>query len=157
MLQVLGSDSMVARIRRTFSHITVGILVAGLIGLCAMPGETVENDRADLTGRSEVDDSTQKKGNHRTREGAKLKGELGEFREAGERIRFYLNDDETSFVALENLALERVSQELDGNTSPRTWSVSGVVTEYRGGNYLLVTRVALKVRGTRATKATRRK
>lgn len=147
---------MVARIRRTFSHITVGILVAGLIGLCAMPGETVENDRADLTGRSEVDDSTQKKGNHRTREGAKLKGELGEFREAGDRIRFYLSDGKTSFVALENLALDRVSRVLDEHTSPRTWSVSGVVTEYRSGNYLLVTRASLKARANRGDNTTPR-
>ncbi|HJN12038.1 MAG: hypothetical protein QGG09_15010 [Pirellulaceae bacterium] len=147
---------MMARICGTMSHGTVTMLVAALIGLCAMPGETVESDRAALTRRSEADDSTEKKANRRTREGATLEAELGEFREAGERIRFYLRDDTTSFMALENLALDRVSRVLDESTSPRTWSVSGVITEYRSSNYLLVTRASLKARASRGTNVTPR-
>lgn len=134
---------MAVWLRGKVSRGRVGLLVAGLICLIALPGETEETSQhgaARATG-----DSTAKK-DHRIREGAKLEGQLGEFREAGERIRFYLSDEKTSFVAVENLALERVSRVLDENTSSRTWSVSGVVTEFRGGNYLIVTRAAVKAR-----------
>ena len=34
-------------------------------------------------------------------------------------------------------------------TTPRTWSVTGVVTEFRSGNFLLVTRATLKRRDNR--------
>jgi hypothetical protein len=30
------------------------------------------------------------------------------------------------------------------------WSISGVITEYRGANYLLVTQAVLKTKGTRS-------
>jgi len=138
---------MVSRIRGTLSRRTIVVLVASLVGLCAMRGETIEKDRL---SQSHVNDSTANTTSRRVREGAVLKAQLGEFREAGERIRFYLHDDKTkSFVALENLALDRVSRVLDENTTPRTWSVTGVVTEFRSGNFLLVTRATLKNRDDR--------
>ena len=88
----------------------------------------------------------------RVREGSILEAELGEFREAGERIRFYLlKDAKTSYVALENLALDRVSRVLEEDTTPRTWSVTGVVTEYRSGNFLLVTRAKVKRRSDKTS------
>jgi hypothetical protein len=135
---------MVDRIRGTLSCRTIAILSAGLIGLCALTGETVENDRPGSTQRSDLRNSTAKQGSRRVREGSKLEDELGEFREAGERIHFYLNSNKTRFIALENLALDRVSKVLDDNTTPRTWSVTGVVTEYQSGSFLLVTRATLK-------------
>ena len=42
-------------------------------------------------------------------------------------------------VLLENLALERISRSLEDNRGSK-WTVSGLVTEYRGSNYLLVTK-----------------
>jgi len=121
-----------------------GFMVASVIAFWAQPGGTVENDRPVSDARGADDSSAEKKDDRRIREGAKFENRLGEFREAGERIRFYMSDDKTSFVAIENLALERVSRVLEGSTSPRSWSVSGVVTEFRGSNYLIVTRAALK-------------
>jgi len=130
------------------------LLFVGLLGISVLHGETVESRNSEKSERSEVSDTASKK-EYRIREGFKLDSELGEFREAGERITFYPSGDKTSFVAIENLALERVSRVLDENTSPRTWSVSGIVTEYRGGNYLIVTRASLKTRARRGTKVSR--
>ncbi|MDA1054509.1 MAG: hypothetical protein O3C40_29085 [Planctomycetota bacterium] len=80
----------------------------------------------------------------RLREGMNLVNQVGELREAGGRIAFYPEGDKRSLQVLENLALERVSRELD--QSNRKWSVSGIVTEYKGGNYLLLHRAVLKAR-----------
>jgi hypothetical protein len=46
---------------------------------------------------------------------------------------------------LENLALQRISQVLDENRGPRQWIVSGLITEYRGSNYLLVTKAVIQL------------
>ena len=83
----------------------------------------------------------------RLREGSKLVDEIGEFRRAGaDRFAFYPKDRDVSFRTLENLALERVARVLDEDTSPRLWSVSGLVTEFRGSNYLFVTRAVLNAK-----------
>lgn len=144
---------MLAWIRTLSARHGVGVLVACLIGLAAMTGETVENSRDTFrrgTSRGGADD--QKK-DHLIREGATLEAELGEFSEWGERIRFRLKDEKISYVAVENLALERIANVLAENTTARTWSVSGVFTEYRGDNYLIVTRAALKARAKQPRKA----
>lgn len=80
----------------------------------------------------------------RLREGSKITEEVGEFRETGGRIAFYPDATGHSIIVLENLALERVSRELD--QGKRKWSVTGKVTEFRGSNYLLLERVVLKSR-----------
>ena len=139
---------MLAWIQWTPLRCGVFLLGLGLFGLCAIPAATSEDTGPSLN-RNEERDANDEQDEHRIREGATLEAKLGEFREAGERIRFYPHDEKVSFVAIENLALERVSLVLD-DTSGRTWRVSGVVTEYRGGNYLIVTRAALKTLGKRA-------
>lgn len=80
----------------------------------------------------------------RLREGMKFVNQVGELREAGGRIAFYPDGETHSLQLLENLALERVSRDLDQPN--RKWSLTGVVTEYRGGNYLLLHRAVLKAR-----------
>ena len=79
----------------------------------------------------------------RIREGTILENKLGTFKSTGGRIAFYPSDSKTPIHALENLALERVWR-LQELSQGRQWSVSGVVTEYRDGNYLLITRAILK-------------
>ena len=81
----------------------------------------------------------------RMREGSVLTDREGKFMTAGDRITFYLSDGDESFRMLENLALERVWRMLE-NARDRQWPVSGEVTEYRGANYLLITRAVLKAR-----------
>jgi hypothetical protein len=87
----------------------------------------------------------------RMREGTKLTDQLGDFQKSGDRYNFYPLEGKGVLRVLENLALERVAGVLLDDPSPRTWSVSGVLTEYRGENFLLITRAVLKSRGARPT------
>ena len=79
----------------------------------------------------------------RLREGSRLNDVAGEFDFAGDRIAFFPADSKESFRVLENLALERVSRILSEGQNKPQWSVSGVITEYRGVNYLLVTKAVI--------------
>ena len=66
---------------------------------------------------------------------------LGAFELSGDRARFIAADDGTSLTGLENLNLERVIHAIRDNPIPgQHWKVSGVVTEFEGRNYLLITR-----------------
>ena len=78
------------------------------------------------------------------REGTKLIGLAGTFRNTGDRIEFRPNESDQRLVVLENLALERVASVLAEVPRQRLWTVSGTVTEFRGVNFLLVTRALLK-------------
>ena len=80
----------------------------------------------------------------RLREGSRLSDVTGQFDFAGDRIAFFPADSKDSFRVLENLALERVSRILTESRNKPEWSVSGVITEFRGVNYLLVTKAVIK-------------
>ena len=83
----------------------------------------------------------------RLREGCKLVDQVGDFQKSGDHINFsFGKDGHGALRVLENLALERVARVLDDNPSLRVWCISGVITEYRGENYLLLTRATLKAR-----------
>lgn len=82
----------------------------------------------------------------RLREGTRLDGILGTFRATGDRWTFFTGDGARRFGVLENLALERVSRTIRENSQAVEWSISGVITEHQGVNYLLVTRAVLKTR-----------
>ena len=45
---------------------------------------------------------------------------------------------------LENLALDRIVRELGDARDQRNWTVCGVLTEFKGANYLLVTKALLQ-------------
>jgi hypothetical protein len=87
----------------------------------------------------EADDGPQ-----RMREGSRLNDVAGHFDFAGDRIAFFPADGKESFRVLENLALERVSRILGESRTKPQWTVSGTITEYRGLNYLLVTRATIQ-------------
>lgn len=79
----------------------------------------------------------------RLRQGTTLRKVKGEFRLTGERVAFYPKDlDVREMTVLENLALERLT-ELVAENRRRLWLVDGIVTEFRGKNYLLVSRAVL--------------
>jgi hypothetical protein len=83
-------------------------------------------------------------GKFRVREGIELSDRLGTFELSGDRARFIAADDATSLTGLENLNLERVIHAIRDNPLPgQNWKVSGVVTEFEGRNYLLITRALL--------------
>jgi hypothetical protein len=88
----------------------------------------------------------------RLREGSKIIDEIGEFQITADRINFYLQGEKRAIRVLENLSLERVARTLEDDPAPRLWNVSGTVTEFRGENYLLITRAVLKPRAVPAAR-----
>ena len=86
----------------------------------------------------------------RLREGTHISDAIGEFQKSSDRYAFIQQDGKRALRVLENLALERVVRVLEDDPSPRAWSVSGTITEYRGENFLLLTRAVLKPRTTPA-------
>ncbi len=89
---------------------------------------------------------------HRLREGTKITKIDGTFRIMGDRASFHPAETEKSYVGLENLNLARIIDVLqeaavvEGTTDHIEWSVSGMMTEFRGTNYLLVSRAVTKAR-----------
>jgi hypothetical protein len=83
----------------------------------------------------------------RVREGLELTDRIGTFELSGDRARFVAADDGVSLIGLENLSLERVIHAIRDNPQQgQSWKVSGVVTEFEGRNYLLITRAILAAR-----------
>jgi hypothetical protein len=87
---------------------------------------------------------TGEKGAEKLREGTKLLDEVGGFSRVGERVSFTPGKGD-SLKCLENLALERIARAIDESQGQRQWVVSGVVTEFKGGNYLLVTKAVIRL------------
>lgn len=92
------------------------------------------------------DDSKAPEG--RFREGTHLVDRIGRFKVTRERVTFCEQEEEREFPSLENLALERVARIVSDSSDELQWSVSGMVTEFRGQNYLLITRALLKAEAT---------
>lgn len=74
------------------------------------------------------------------REGTQLSEAVGHFRLSGSRVVFVLADGGRQLTVLENLTLERIAQMARDDGQRVVWTVSGLVTEYQGANYLLVRR-----------------
>jgi hypothetical protein len=92
----------------------------------------------------------------RVREGTKWQNERGTFTLVGDRVTFTKQGQ--NYIVLENLNLERVVKTIEENrtvTDADTleWTVDGTVTEFRGANFVLITRSVLvaRPRGTGAT------
>jgi hypothetical protein len=79
----------------------------------------------------------------RMREGTELSQVVGEFQLTGERVTFF-SQTGVSMRMLENLALERVIRVLEDTSDKRLWIVDGVVTEFRGSNFLLIKRAVIR-------------
>jgi hypothetical protein len=82
----------------------------------------------------------------RLREGTPLEDLMGQFKVLGDRATFYVKDSNAKYNCLENLNLERVTNQLAENPEAQDWTVSGQITEYRGSNYLLLSRAILKLK-----------
>ena len=78
------------------------------------------------------------------REGTKIDNLSGTFQVTGDRTTFVTDDEERSFVGLENLNLERVVRILSDKPEQLQWNVSGTITEYQGQNFLTITRAVFK-------------
>ncbi len=78
------------------------------------------------------------------REGTRVVEQLGYFQATGDRTTFLSADGETRILGLENLILERISRITEETPGKVEWTVSGTITEFRGNNFLLVTRAVLR-------------
>ena len=78
------------------------------------------------------------------REGMRIVDRRGYFRMAGDRVVFFSSERKNRYVTLENLNLERIVQALADQPRQRRWKVTGMLTEYKGENYLLVEKALLE-------------
>jgi hypothetical protein len=86
------------------------------------------------------------KGNERLREGTKLIDVVGTFQATGaDSVTFLASGNTESYRVLQNLALQRVSYSLEENRALRQWIISGTITEYRGANFLLITKAVIQL------------
>ena len=91
-----------------------------------------------------------KKTAERQREGTRISDEIGTFQFVGDRVAFLPSGNKDSYRVLENLALERISQALGESRGQRMWVVSGTLTEFRGANYLLVSKAIIQLQDKEA-------
>ncbi len=80
----------------------------------------------------------------RAREGTEIVDQVGHFQITGDRVVFFSEPDNRRFVSLENLNLERVARTIADRPEPLQWKISGLVTEFRGSNFLLIQRAILR-------------
>ena len=76
----------------------------------------------------------------RFHEDAELIEQNGQFSISGDRVIFIAVESQNRFIGLENLVLQGVAEKIADNPAQQSWTVSGKVTEYRGTNYLILTR-----------------
>jgi hypothetical protein len=132
--------------------IVASFVVAGLVrgfepGSAARIPTSVEVDKDEGDRAGE----TKKAQAERMREGERLVDRVGYFKVTGDRLTFYADNGAERYGGLENLALERIARVIGETPGTLEWTISGVVTEFRGGNYLLVTHAVLKNKGAGAT------
>lgn len=96
-------------------------------------------ENPDFSTTKEVSEETPE----RFREGTKFEKVNGSFRVAVDRVEFHPAQGGASLVVLENLALERVVDELTGDLE-LVWQVDGRITEYHGRNYLMLDRAYVR-------------
>jgi hypothetical protein len=115
------------------------------------PGGSVANVPTNLPPTSTISsDGTQSapppaaagtKPAERLRENTRLADIAGVFQSVGnDSVSFSPAGSKDSYRLLENLALERIIRTLDENRGSRPGTASGIITEFRGTNYLLVTK-----------------
>ncbi|MBM4091070.1 MAG: hypothetical protein FJ276_16855 [Planctomycetes bacterium] len=125
-----------------------GFAVAALVsvsclGAMVLDGEQTRRHRPHPPADERSDESRDPTSPLRLREGSVVTDQPGEFKRTADGVTFLPAGAAPPFRMLENLALERVWHLLD-DTHEHQWTVSGVVTEYRGANYLLLTRAVLR-------------
>ena len=94
--------------------------------------------------KSPAKDKSAPAGRQLLREGYELRDQLGTFRAVGGRLLFALDKRPARLVALENLNLERIARVMAENPAAVEWRINGVVSEYRGVNYVMIERAVLR-------------
>jgi hypothetical protein len=130
--------------RASVPRLAFAVLLAWVAGSAF--GAWLEPDKSPARKSAEPNPWGATEAGQRIREGTAFTSQTGTFRLTGDRLTFYPNAGQHSLGGLENLNLERIARAVAESAEPLEWSVSGIVTEYQGGNYLLVTRAVLKSR-----------
>jgi hypothetical protein len=112
--------------------------------------------QSSLLAQTSIAESSAGKPKDRVREGTELQDVLGTFRLTGDRATFYPADGTGKFGGLENQTLERVATVIAADPASMEWLVTGTITEFRGNNYILVTRAILKAKPSSLTKPANR-
>ena len=121
-------------------------LVTGMLVLAGLAlAQNAEPPRVSQAG-SPAAGGAAGKSNERLREGTKLIDVTGTFQAAGaDSVSFLVNGNKESYRVLQNLTLQRVSFALEDNRALRQWIISGTITEYRGTNFLLLTKAVIQL------------
>lgn len=111
-----------------------------IVALTLVPARRAPTATVEKPLTYDANQSSQRAPAPREREGTQITDMQGYFKASGDGAMFYSTDGATRISALPNLNLERVVQLITDNPTQVQWSVSGTLTEFRGTNYLLITR-----------------
>ena len=103
-------------------------------------GEQSSQPRYTSTSGDEEDASESQQ---RIREGTVVTDLIGQFKVAGEIATFTVTETGQRLGGLENLNLARITNVIRDDPTA-DWSVSGLVTEFRGSNYILISKAIRK-------------
>lgn len=135
-------------IRYRFSATLALLVLAGLIATVAGEDRVGQGSGSRLRTASDSQRNGSRISNLQegplVREGEVWENELGHILVAGQRYAFRPIQGGRSVIVLENLNLQRIVQRLEESSQPTIWSISGRVTEFQGGNYLLIERATRK-------------
>ena len=118
------------------------------IGHAAAPEEPTSAVRSadDLEGAgtaSQEPMTSSSKSEQRYREGRVIRDRLASFKITGDRVELVPSDGHEPLTVLENLALERVKNEIVRIGAVIRWDVTAMVTEYEGSNFVLLQRATI--------------
>jgi len=140
--------STAQRFLRHPGSVLAAMALAGSLAMAQQvdPPHTPSSDATTASARSPAAGSPATKASERLREGTRLIDVPGTFQSVGvDNFSFLANGNKDSYRVLENLALQRVSKSLEDNRALRQWVISGTITEYRGSNYLLITKAVIQL------------
>jgi hypothetical protein len=130
------------------SSVAAGALAADVASPTTQESATYEKAGRAVAAHSSPRRKDDEKLGERLREGTRLNDVPGSFQFSGDRVTFHPDGGKgEAYKLLENLAMERISSELGRSRGTPNWTVSGMVTEYRNANYLLVTKAVVKTAG----------
>lgn len=124
-------------------------VVGGLLTILCQPSAFAQANRQGIQEpHSQAEPSALEEGEvvdpeMKYREGRIIRDRSVTFKVTGDRVELVPSDGHSSLTVLENLTLERVKNELIRVGSTIHWDVTALVTEFEGGNYVLLKRATI--------------
>jgi hypothetical protein len=147
LVPVMSSIKTCRATTRILAAASLAVLVLSLSVFAGEPDSTQSPEYRPAPGAPAASgQASGTKPTERLREGTRLIDVPGSFVSLGpDSVTFAPTGGKDAYRVLENLALQRVCLQLDDNRGPRQWVVSGLITEFRGSNYLLVTKAVVQL------------